>query len=150
VFRRSGGGRRAKIDGGYGDVERIAPRACAATAQCRRPPRATRKPASRSITPTPHPRTPGLLSCDEVARAINSEVKAGRGTPHGGVYLGILSAILVEEIKHRMALYHQFMELSEVDITKDEMEVGPTLGCATSPTAARRSAPSTSRSPTTC
>jgi succinate dehydrogenase / fumarate reductase flavoprotein subunit len=77
----------------------------------------------------------------------------GEGGPRHtawSVYLGIVSAILVEEIKHRMALYHQFMELSEVDITKDEMEVGPTLGCATSPTAARRSAPSTSRSPTTC
>jgi succinate dehydrogenase flavoprotein subunit len=72
-------------------------------------------------------RTPDLLPRDEVARAINSEVKAGRGTPHGGVYLDIASRIPVEEIKKRLpSMYHQFMELAEVDITKDEMEVGPT------------------------
>ena len=72
-------------------------------------------------------RTPDLLPRDEVARAINSEVKAGRGTPHGGVYLDIASRIPVEEIKRRLpSMYHQFMELAEVDITKDEMEVGPT------------------------
>ncbi|MBS1691542.1 MAG: fumarate reductase/succinate dehydrogenase flavoprotein subunit [Actinobacteria bacterium] len=72
-------------------------------------------------------RTPDLLPRDEVARAINSEVKAGRGTPHGGVYLDIASRIPVEEIKKRLpSMYHQFMELAEVDITKDAMEVGPT------------------------
>ncbi|KAA0086478.1 fumarate reductase/succinate dehydrogenase flavoprotein subunit [Mycolicibacterium sp. P9-64] len=72
-------------------------------------------------------RTPDLLPRDEVARAINSEVKAGRGSPHGGVYLDIASRIPVEEIKRRLpSMYHQFMELAEVDITKDEMEVGPT------------------------
>jgi len=72
-------------------------------------------------------RTPDLLPRDEVARAINSEVKAGRGTPHGGVYLDIASRIPVDEIKRRLpSMYHQFMELAEVDITKDEMEVGPT------------------------
>jgi succinate dehydrogenase flavoprotein subunit len=72
-------------------------------------------------------RTPDLLPRDEVARAINSEVKAGRGSPHGGVYLDIASRIPVDEIKRRLpSMYHQFMELAEVDITKDEMEVGPT------------------------
>ena len=72
-------------------------------------------------------RTPDLLPRDEVARAINSEVKAGRGTPHGGVYLDIASRMTPEEIKKRLpSMYHQFMELAEVDITKDEMEVGPT------------------------
>ena len=72
-------------------------------------------------------RTPDLLPRDEVARAINSEVKAGRGTPHGGVYLDIASRMPAEEIKRRLpSMYHQFMELAEVDITKDEMEVGPT------------------------
>ena len=72
-------------------------------------------------------RTPDLLPRDEVARAINSEVKAGRGTPHGGVYLDIATRMTPEEIKKRLpSMYHQFMELAEVDITKDEMEVGPT------------------------
>ncbi|MCW2560907.1 MAG: Succinate dehydrogenase subunit [Mycobacterium sp.] len=72
-------------------------------------------------------RTPDLLPRDEVARAINSEVKAGRGSPHGGVYLDIASRNPVDEIKRRMpSMYHQFMDLAEVDITKDEMEVGPT------------------------
>ena len=62
-----------------------------------------------------------------MARAINSEVKAGRGTPHGGVYLDIASRMPAEEIKRRLpSMYHQFIELAEVDITKDEMEVGPT------------------------
>src|ERR1700754_4254598 len=72
-------------------------------------------------------RTPDLLPRDEVARAINSEVKAGRGTPHGGVYLDIASRLPAEEIKRRLpSMYHQFMELAEVDITKEPMEVGPT------------------------
>ncbi|MBX7431771.1 fumarate reductase/succinate dehydrogenase flavoprotein subunit [Mycobacterium sp. Y57] len=72
-------------------------------------------------------RTPDLLPRDEVARAINEEVKAGRGTPHGGVYLDIATRMTPEEIKRRLpSMYHQFMELAEVDITKDEMEVGPT------------------------
>ena len=72
-------------------------------------------------------RTPDLLPRDEVARAINAEVKAGRGTPHGGVYLDIASRMPTEEIKRRLpSMYHQFIELAEVDITKDEMEVGPT------------------------
>jgi succinate dehydrogenase / fumarate reductase, flavoprotein subunit len=72
-------------------------------------------------------RTPDLLPRDEVARAINSEVKAGRGSPHGGVYLDIASRLTPAEIKRRLpSMYHQFMELAEVDITKDAMEVGPT------------------------
>lgn len=72
-------------------------------------------------------RTPDLLPRDEVARAINTEVKEGRGTPHGGVYLDIASRMPAEEIKRRLpSMYHQFIELAEVDITKDEMEVGPT------------------------
>ena len=72
-------------------------------------------------------RTPDLLPRDEVARAINSEVKAGRGSPHGGVFLDIATRMTPEEIKRRLpSMYHQFLELAEVDITKDEMEVGPT------------------------
>ncbi|MCV7277975.1 fumarate reductase/succinate dehydrogenase flavoprotein subunit [Mycolicibacter arupensis] len=72
-------------------------------------------------------RTPVLLPRDEVARAINSEVKAGRGSPHGGVFLDIASRLTAEEIKRRLpSMYHQFMQLAEVDITKDAMEVGPT------------------------
>lgn len=72
-------------------------------------------------------RTPDLLPRDEVSRAINSEVKAGRGSPHGGVYLDIASRMPAEEIKRRLpSMYHQFIELAEVDITKEPMEVGPT------------------------
>ncbi len=72
-------------------------------------------------------RTPDLLPRDEVARAINSEVKAGRGTQHGGVYLDIASRLTPEEIKRRLpSMYHQFRELAGVDITKEPMEVGPT------------------------
>jgi len=72
-------------------------------------------------------RTPDLLPRDEVARAINSEVKAGRGTPHGGVYLDIASRRPAEYIRRRLpSMYHQFMELAGVDITAGPMEVGPT------------------------
>jgi succinate dehydrogenase flavoprotein subunit len=72
-------------------------------------------------------RTPDLLPRDEVARAINSEVKAGRGTPHGGVYLDIASRLPEAEILRRLpSMHHQFKELAEVDITKEPMEVGPT------------------------
>ncbi|HXG51285.1 MAG TPA: fumarate reductase/succinate dehydrogenase flavoprotein subunit [candidate division Zixibacteria bacterium] len=72
-------------------------------------------------------RTPDLLPRDEVARAINAEVKAGRGTPHGGVYLDIASRRPAEYIKRRLpSMYHQFRELADVDITKEPMEVGPT------------------------
>ena len=72
-------------------------------------------------------RTPDLLPRDEVARAINSEVKAGRGTPHGGVFLDIASRRPADYIKRRLpSMYHQFKELADVDITKEPMEVGPT------------------------
>ena len=72
-------------------------------------------------------RTPDLLPRDEVARAINSEVKAGRGTPHGGVFLDIASRRPSDYIQRRLpSMYHQFKELADVDITKEPMEVGPT------------------------
>ncbi len=72
-------------------------------------------------------RPPELLPRDEVARAINSEVKAGRGSPHGGVFLDIASRRSAEYVKKRLpSMYHQFMELAEVDITTEAMEVGPT------------------------
>jgi succinate dehydrogenase / fumarate reductase flavoprotein subunit len=73
-------------------------------------------------------RTPDLLPRDEVARAINAEVKAGRGTPHGGAFLDIASRRSADYIKRRLpSMYHQFMQLAGVDITKEAMEVGPTL-----------------------
>jgi succinate dehydrogenase / fumarate reductase, flavoprotein subunit len=72
-------------------------------------------------------RTPDLLPRDEVARAINTEVKAGRGSPHGGVYLDIASRRSAETIRRRLpSMYHQFKELAGVDITAEPMEVGPT------------------------
>ncbi|MFG3523788.1 fumarate reductase/succinate dehydrogenase flavoprotein subunit [Nocardia nova] len=72
-------------------------------------------------------RTPDLLPRDEVARAINEEVKAGRGTQHGGVYLDIASRLPAAEIMRRLpSMHHQFKELADVDITKEPMEVGPT------------------------
>ena len=77
--------------------------------------------------PEHHHRPPELLPRDEVARAINSEVKAGRGTPHGGVYLDIASRRSAEEIRKKLpSMYHQFAELADVDITAEPMEVGPT------------------------
>ena len=72
-------------------------------------------------------RTPDLLPRDIVARAIHSEVKAGRGSPHGGVFLDIHSRRSAEDIKRKLpVMYHQFKELGDVDITKEPMEVGPT------------------------
>jgi succinate dehydrogenase / fumarate reductase flavoprotein subunit len=72
-------------------------------------------------------RPPELLPRDEVARAINSEVKAGRGSPHGGVFLDIASRRPPEYIRKRLpSMYHQFKELADVDITAEAMEVGPT------------------------
>jgi succinate dehydrogenase / fumarate reductase flavoprotein subunit len=72
-------------------------------------------------------RPPELLPRDEVARAINTEVKAGRGTPHGGVYLDIATRRSAEFIRRRLpSMYHQFMELAGVDITTESMEIGPT------------------------
>jgi succinate dehydrogenase / fumarate reductase flavoprotein subunit len=72
-------------------------------------------------------RPPELLPRDEVARAINSEVKAGRGTKAGGVLLDIASRRSADEIRRRLpSMYHQFKELADVDITAVPMEVGPT------------------------
>ena len=72
-------------------------------------------------------RHPELLPRDEVARSINSEVKAGRGSPHGGVFLDIASRRTPEDIRRRLpSMYHQFKELAGVDITAEPMEVGPT------------------------
>ena len=72
-------------------------------------------------------RPPELLPRDEVARAINAEVKAGRQTPHGGVFLDVSTRLPAEEIKRRLpSMHHQFAELADVDITKEPMEVGPT------------------------
>ena len=72
-------------------------------------------------------RPPELLPRDEVARAINSEVKAGRGTEHGGVFLDVSKRLPAELIKKRLpSMWHQFYELAGVDITKEAMEVGPT------------------------
>jgi len=72
-------------------------------------------------------RPPELLPRDEVARAINSEVKAGRGSPSGGVFLDIASRLPAEAIRKKLpSMYHQFKELADVDITAQAMEVGPT------------------------
>ncbi len=77
-------------------------------------------------------RPPELLTRDHVARCINREVKAGRGSPHGGVFLDIAwiaekRADAVEHIKRKLpSMYHQFKELADLDITKEPMEVGPT------------------------
>ena len=77
-------------------------------------------------------RPPELLTRDHVARCINREVKAGRGSPHGGVFLDI-SWIRekipnsAEHIKKKLpSMYHQFMQLANLDITKEPMEIGPT------------------------
>jgi succinate dehydrogenase / fumarate reductase flavoprotein subunit len=77
-------------------------------------------------------RPPELLTRDHVARCINREVKAGRGSPHGGVFLDI--AWIKEKIKDSEghikrklpSMYHQFKELADLDITREAMEVGPT------------------------
>jgi len=77
-------------------------------------------------------RPPELLTRDHVARCINREVKAGRGTPHGGVFLDIAwinerMPKSAEHIKRKLpSMYHQFKQLADLDITKEPMEVGPT------------------------
>jgi len=77
-------------------------------------------------------RPPELLTRDHVARCINREVKAGRGTPHGGVFLDIAwikqrLPNAAEHIKRKLpSMYHQFKQLADIDITKEPMEVGPT------------------------
>jgi succinate dehydrogenase / fumarate reductase flavoprotein subunit len=88
----------------------------------------TEEEADRWYTDPDHNRRPPeLLPRDEVARSINSEVKAGRGSPHGGVFLDIASRRPAEYILQRLpSMYHQFKELADVDITKEPMEIGPT------------------------
>ncbi|MEV5799053.1 fumarate reductase/succinate dehydrogenase flavoprotein subunit [Streptomyces collinus] len=77
--------------------------------------------------PESNRRPPELLPRDEVARAINAEVKAGRGSPHGGVFLDVSTRMPAEVIRRRLpSMYHQFKELADVDITAEAMEVGPT------------------------
>ncbi len=77
--------------------------------------------------PDSNRRPPELLPRDEVARAINAEVKAGRGSPHGGVFLDVSTRMPAETIKRRLpSMHHQFRELADVDITAEPMEVGPT------------------------
>ncbi|QSB13864.1 fumarate reductase/succinate dehydrogenase flavoprotein subunit [Natronosporangium hydrolyticum] len=77
--------------------------------------------------PDNHRRPPELLPRDEVARAINSEVKAGRGSPAGGVFLDVSGRLSAEVIRKKLpSMYHQFKELADVDITAQPMEVGPT------------------------
>ncbi|MFG3547032.1 fumarate reductase/succinate dehydrogenase flavoprotein subunit [Streptomyces sp. NPDC047725] len=77
--------------------------------------------------PDHHRRPPELLPRDEVARAINTEVKEGRGSPHGGVFLDVSTRMPAEVIRRRLpSMYHQFKELADVDITAEAMEVGPT------------------------
>jgi succinate dehydrogenase / fumarate reductase, flavoprotein subunit len=77
-------------------------------------------------------RPPELLTRDHVARCIVREIKEGRGTPHGGVYLDISwikkkIGNAEEHIKRKLpSMYHQFKQLGDVDITKEAMEVGPT------------------------
>ncbi len=70
---------------------------------------------------------PELMSRDVVARALWNEIKEGRGTEHGGVYLDIASRRSPEDIKKKLpSMYHQFKQLADVDITKVPMETGPT------------------------
>jgi succinate dehydrogenase / fumarate reductase, flavoprotein subunit len=77
--------------------------------------------------PENNKRPPELLPRDEVARAINNEVKEGRGSPHGGVFLDVSTRLPAEEITRRLpSMHHQFKELADVDITAEPMEVGPT------------------------
>ena len=77
-------------------------------------------------------RPPELLTRDHVSRCIVDEVKAGRGSPHGGVFLDIAwikekLPNAAEHIKRKLpSMYHQFMQLANLDITKEPMEVGPT------------------------
>jgi succinate dehydrogenase / fumarate reductase, flavoprotein subunit len=88
----------------------------------------TEEEADRWYTDPEHNRRPPeLLPRDEVARSINSEVKAGRGTEHDGVFLDIASRRPADYILQRLpSMYHQFKELADVDITKEPMEIGPT------------------------
>ena len=88
----------------------------------------TEEEADRWYTDPDHNRRPPeLLPRDEVARSINSEIKAGRGTEHGGVFLDVSTRLPAEEILRKLpSMHHQFLELAGVDITKEPMEIGPT------------------------
>ncbi|GDX32756.1 succinate dehydrogenase flavoprotein subunit [Actinomycetes bacterium] len=88
----------------------------------------TEEEADRWYTdPDNNRRPPELLPRDEVARAINAEVKAGRGSPHGGVFLDVSKRLPAATIKAKLpSMWHQFKELADVDITLEAMEVGPT------------------------
>jgi succinate dehydrogenase / fumarate reductase flavoprotein subunit len=88
----------------------------------------TEEEADRWYTdPENNRRPPELLPRDEVARAINAEVKAGRGTEHGGIFLDVSTRLPAAEILRRLpSMHHQFKELADVDITKEPMEIGPT------------------------
>ena len=88
----------------------------------------TQEEAARWLKGDPNARRPPeLLTRDVVARAINEEVKAGRGSEHGGAYLNIATQRSAEDIKKKLpSMYHQFKVLAELDITKEPMEVGPT------------------------
>src|ERR1700722_14792084 len=88
----------------------------------------TEEEADRWYTDPDHNRRPPeLLPRDEVARSINSEIKADRGSPHGGVFLDVSTRMPAAEIMARLpSMHHQFKELADVDITKEPMEVGPT------------------------
>lgn len=82
--------------------------------------------ASFATQQTDARRPPELSTRDNVSRAIYTEVREGRGTPHGGAYLDI-SYLPAERVKRKLpSMYHQFLELADVDITKQPMEVGPT------------------------
>ncbi len=77
--------------------------------------------------PDHNKRPPELLPRDEVARAINSEVKAGRGSPQGGVFLDVSKRLPADVIRKKLpSMWHQFKELADVDITAEAMQVGPT------------------------
>ncbi len=77
--------------------------------------------------PENNKRPPELLPRDEVARSINAEVKAGRGSPHGGVFLDVSKRLPAATIMAKLpSMWHQFKELADVDITLEAMEVGPT------------------------
>src|SRR2546430_4176538 len=88
----------------------------------------TEEEADRWYTdPDNNRRPPELLPRDEVARAINNEVKEGRGTEAGGVLLDVSTRMPAETIRKRLpSMYHQFKQLADVDITKETMEIGPT------------------------
>jgi len=87
----------------------------------------TEAEADRWYTDKKNRRPPELIPRDEVTRAIYAEVKAGRGSPHGGVFLDIATRRSPDYIRKRLpSMYHQFMELAGVDITREPMEVYPT------------------------